>query len=79
MYISAVTAGQQRAYFPKTTTESTLVWGCMQALEKLRLSNKKNLVWTPEHHGMHVNKDAHKLAKKGLIKSLLVKPWAFPL
>jgi hypothetical protein len=35
------------AALAKTTTESSLVWECMQVLEKLSKSNKVTLMWIP--------------------------------
>ncbi|XP_020296585.1 uncharacterized protein LOC109861372, partial [Pseudomyrmex gracilis] len=33
----------------KTTTESSMVWNCMQALNELGKSNKITLIWVPGH------------------------------
>ncbi|XP_032688015.1 uncharacterized protein LOC116852108 [Odontomachus brunneus] len=49
----------------KTTTESAVVWDCMQALARLGESNKITLVWIPGHQGFLGNKIADELAKLG--------------
>ncbi|XP_032687101.1 uncharacterized protein LOC116851611 [Odontomachus brunneus] len=49
----------------KTTTESAVVWDCMQALARLRESNKITLVWVSGHQGFLGNEIAGELAKLG--------------
>ncbi|XP_032685833.1 uncharacterized protein LOC116850995 [Odontomachus brunneus] len=49
----------------KTTTESAVVWDCMQALARLGESNKITLVWIPGHQGFLGNEIADELAKLG--------------
>jgi ribonuclease HI len=61
------------AALAKTTTESVLVWKCMQAQEKLNVSNKVRLVWIQGHQGIPRNEEADKLAKEGTIEPLLTK------
>jgi ribonuclease HI len=48
----------------KTTTESSLVWKCMQVLGKFCEFNKVTLVWIPGHQEIP-DKEADKLAKEG--------------
>jgi ribonuclease HI len=50
------------------TTESSLVWGCMQVLEKLSKSNKVTLMWIPGHEGILDNEEADRLAKEGAVE-----------
>ncbi|XP_032685191.1 uncharacterized protein LOC116850698 [Odontomachus brunneus] len=50
----------------KTTTESAVVWDCMQALARLGESNKITLVWVPGHQGFLGNEIADELAKLGI-------------
>jgi ribonuclease HI len=54
------------AALPKITTESSLVWECMQVLEKLSKSNRVTLVWIPGHQGIPGNEEADRLAKDGV-------------
>jgi ribonuclease HI len=56
------------AALAKTTTESSLVWECMQVLEKLSKSNKVTLMWIPEHQGIPDNEEADRLAKEGAVE-----------
>jgi ribonuclease HI len=51
------------AALTKNTTESVWVWKCMQALEKLSVSNEVTLVWIQEHQGIPRNEEADKLVK----------------
>jgi ribonuclease HI len=53
------------AALAKTTTESSLVWECMQVLEKLSKSNRVILMWIPGHQGIPRNEEADRLAKEG--------------
>jgi ribonuclease HI len=52
----------------KTATESSLVWECMQMLEKLSELNKVTLVWIPRHQGILGNEGADRLANEGVIE-----------
>jgi ribonuclease HI len=52
----------------KTNTESSLVWECMQVLEKLSKSNKATLMWIPGHQGTPGNEEADRLAKEGAVE-----------
>jgi ribonuclease HI len=57
------------AALAKTTTESSLVWECMQGLEKLSKSNRITLMWMPGHHqGIPGNENADSLAKEGAVE-----------
>jgi ribonuclease HI len=56
------------AALAKTTTESSLVWECMQGLEKLSKSNKVTLMWIPRHQGIPSNEEADRLAKEGAVE-----------
>jgi ribonuclease HI len=56
------------AVLANTTTESSLVWECMQALEKLSKSNKVTLMWIPGHEGILDNEEADRLAKEGAVE-----------
>ena len=47
----------------KTTTESFLVWECMQVLGKLN-KLKVDVVWISEHQGIPGNEEADRLAKE---------------
>jgi ribonuclease HI len=47
----------------KITTKSSLVWECMQVLERLSKLNKATLVWIPWHQGILDNKEADKIGK----------------
>ena len=53
------------AALAKTTTISSLVWECMQVLEKL---SKVTLMWIPRHQEIPRNMDADRLAKEGAIE-----------
>jgi hypothetical protein len=57
-----------RAALAKTTTESSLVWECMQVLEKLSKSNRVTLMWVPGHQGIPGNEEADRLAKDGAVE-----------
>jgi len=61
------------AALAKTTTESVLVWKCMQEREKLSVSNKVTLVWIQRRQRIPRNEKADKLAKEGTIEFLLNK------
>ncbi|XP_020296545.1 uncharacterized protein LOC109861345 [Pseudomyrmex gracilis] len=52
----------------KTTTESSVVWDCMQALNSLGERNSITLVWVPGHQGIQGNKMADSLAKLSTLK-----------
>jgi ribonuclease HI len=54
------------ATLANTTTESSLVWECMQVLEKLSKSNKVTLMWIPE--GIPGNEEADRLANEGAVE-----------
>jgi ribonuclease HI len=56
------------AALAKATTESSLVWKCMQVLEKLSKSNKVTLMWIPGHQGIPGNEEADRLAKEGAVE-----------
>ncbi|XP_020299149.1 uncharacterized protein LOC109863313, partial [Pseudomyrmex gracilis] len=49
----------------KTTTESSVAWDCMQALNRLGKQNNITLVWVPGHQGIQGNKVDDSLAKLG--------------
>jgi len=51
----------------KTTTESSVVWDCMLALNKLGETNRLTLVWVPGHQGIHGNETADGLANQGTL------------
>jgi ribonuclease HI len=52
----------------KTTTNSSLVWGCMLVLERLNKLNKVTLVCIPRHQGVAGNMEADRLAKEGAVE-----------
>jgi ribonuclease HI len=56
------------AALEKTTTKSSLVWECMQMLEKLSKFNKVTLMWIPGHQGILGNEEADRLAKEGAVE-----------
>jgi hypothetical protein len=56
------------AALAKTTTESSLVWECMQVLEELSKSNRVTLMWIPGHQGIPGNEEADRLAKEGAVE-----------
>ena len=56
------------AALAKTTTESSLVWECMQVLAKRSEFDKVTLVWITEHQGTPGNEEADRLAKEGKIE-----------
>ncbi|XP_020297531.1 uncharacterized protein LOC109862048 [Pseudomyrmex gracilis] len=47
----------------KTTTESSVVWDCIKALNRLGERNNITLVWVPGHQGIQGNEVADSLAK----------------
>jgi len=49
----------------KTTTESSVVWDCMRALNKLGESHELTLMWVPGHQGIPGNEAADRLAGLG--------------
>jgi hypothetical protein len=64
-YISS----DSRAALPaKPTAESSLVWECMQVLEKLSKFNKVTLMWTPGHQEIPGNEEADRLTKEGAVE-----------
>jgi hypothetical protein len=56
------------AALAKTTTESSLVWECMQVLGRLSEFNKVTLVWIPRHQGIPAKEEADRLAKEGAME-----------
>jgi ribonuclease HI len=56
------------AALAKITTESSLVWECMQVLQKLSKSNRVTLMWIPGHQGIPGNEEADRLAKEGAVE-----------
>ncbi|XP_020297379.1 uncharacterized protein LOC109861935 [Pseudomyrmex gracilis] len=52
----------------KTTTESSVVWDCMQTLNRLGDHNKITLIWVPGHQGIRGNEIADSLAKLGTLE-----------
>ncbi|XP_020298245.1 uncharacterized protein LOC109862582 [Pseudomyrmex gracilis] len=54
--------------FARTTTESSVVWDCMQALNRLRDHNKITLVWVLGHQDIRGNEIADGLAKLGTLE-----------
>jgi ribonuclease HI len=56
------------AALAKTTTESSLVWECMQVLERLSKFDKVTLMCTPRHQGIPGIEEADRLAKEGAIE-----------
>ncbi|XP_020298080.1 uncharacterized protein LOC109862437 [Pseudomyrmex gracilis] len=52
----------------KTTTESSVVWNCMQALNSLGERNSITLVWVPGNQGIQGNEMADSLAKLGTLE-----------
>ncbi|XP_020297722.1 uncharacterized protein LOC109862173 [Pseudomyrmex gracilis] len=52
----------------KTTTESSVVWDCMQALNRLGERNNITLVWVPGHQDIQGNEVADSLAKLGTLE-----------
>jgi ribonuclease HI len=51
------------AALTKATTESALIWECMQALGKLSESNNITLIWILWHQGILGNEEVDRLAK----------------
>ncbi|XP_015118148.1 uncharacterized protein LOC107041864 [Diachasma alloeum] len=49
----------------KATTDSKVVWECMQALATLGERNKVTLIWAPDHHGIQGNEEADWQARRG--------------
>ncbi|XP_020296935.1 uncharacterized protein LOC109861622, partial [Pseudomyrmex gracilis] len=52
----------------KTTTESSMIWDCMQTLNRLSERNNITLVWVPGHQGIQDNEVADSLAKLGTLE-----------
>ncbi|XP_020298014.1 uncharacterized protein LOC109862388 [Pseudomyrmex gracilis] len=52
----------------RTTTESSVVWDCMQALKELGKNNKIKLIWVPGHQGIQGTEVADSLAKLGTLE-----------
>ncbi|XP_018395400.1 PREDICTED: uncharacterized protein LOC108773919 [Cyphomyrmex costatus] len=49
----------------RTSTESSVVWDCMQALTTLGVTNQVTLIWIPEHQAIPGNERADEVAKLG--------------
>jgi ribonuclease HI len=56
------------AELAKSTTKLSLVWKCMQVLEKLTKFNKVTLMRIPGHQGIPGNEEANRLAKEGAVE-----------
>ncbi|XP_072757484.1 uncharacterized protein [Anoplolepis gracilipes] len=56
-----VVCSDSQAALAKPTTESSLIWDCMQALNQLREHNKVTLMWIPGHQGIQGNEVAEHL------------------
>ncbi|XP_020299230.1 uncharacterized protein LOC109863382, partial [Pseudomyrmex gracilis] len=63
----------------KTTTESLVVWDCMQALNRLGKQNNITLVWVPGHQGIQGNEVADSLAKLGTLEEPVCQKVGVPI
>ncbi|XP_032689440.1 uncharacterized protein LOC116852838 [Odontomachus brunneus] len=61
-----------------TTTESSVVWDCKQALNKLGETNKVTIIWIPGHRGLHGNEVADGLAKLGTLEDPVEQEMGIP-